>query len=47
VRLSQKEFKKELLKIFNKCIITNEDCIDELEACHFVHFCSKKNLEQK
>ena len=37
MRLSQKEFRKELLKKFNnKCIITNEDCLDELEACHLI-----------
>jgi len=44
VRLSQKEFRKELLKKFNnKCIITNEDCIDELEACHLIPINEKES----
>ena len=33
VRLSQKELLK---KFNNKCIIINEDCLDELEACHLI-----------
>ena len=44
VRLSQKEFRKELLKKFNnKCIITNEDCLDELEACHLIPINEKES----
>ena len=43
VRLSQKEFRKELLKKFNKCIITNEDCIEELEACHLIPINEKES----
>ena len=35
-RLSQKEFRKELLKKYGKCLISNNTCIDELEACHLV-----------
>ena len=36
-RIGQQEFKKILLKKYGfKCLITNNDCIDELEACHIV-----------
>ena len=38
VRLEQTEFKKNLLNLYNgKCIITNNDCERELNACHIVH----------
>lgn len=34
-RLNQKEFREQILEKFNnKCIITGEDCIDELDAAH-------------
>ena len=35
-RLSQKEFRKELLKKYGKCLISDNTCLDELEACHLV-----------
>ena len=36
-RLNQSEFRKQLLQKFNnKCIVTGENCIDELEACHII-----------
>jgi hypothetical protein len=34
-RINQSEFRKNIIERFNnKCIITGNDCIDELEACH-------------
>lgn len=37
VRLNQKDFREGLLEKFNnKCVVTDEDCIDELEACHII-----------
>jgi hypothetical protein len=36
IRLSQEEFRKELLNKYNKCIISDNDCYHELEACHIV-----------
>ena len=37
IRLSQKQFRKEILKKFNyKCIISENDCEDELKACHII-----------
>ena len=37
IRLGQKQFRKEILKKFNnKCIISDNDCIDEIKACHIV-----------
>lgn len=37
-RLNQDEFRNLLLNKYKKCIITNNNCIDELEACHIVEF---------
>ena len=37
-RLNQEEFRKLLLNKYKKCIITNNNCIDELEACHIVEY---------
>ena len=37
VRLEQSEFKKNLLDLYDgKCIITNNDCEKELNACHII-----------
>ena len=37
IRLEQKEFRDQLLKLYNnKCIITGNDCTDELSACHII-----------
>ena len=37
VRLEQTEFKKNLLNLYdNKCVISNNDNEDELEACHII-----------
>jgi len=35
-RLSQKDFRKELLKKYGKCIVSDNTCYDELEACHLI-----------
>lgn len=35
-RLNQDEFRNLLLNKYKKCIITNNECIDELEACHII-----------
>jgi len=35
-RLNQDEFRNLLLNKYKKCIITNNNCIDELEACHII-----------
>jgi hypothetical protein len=37
-RLNQEEFRNQLLNKYKKCIITNNDCIDELEACHIIEY---------
>ena len=45
-RLNQQQFRHELLKKYNsKCIITNEDCIDELEACHIIPVSDNESYE--
>jgi len=37
IRLGQKQFRKEMFKKFNsKCIISDNDCKDELKACHII-----------
>lgn len=37
IRLNQKEFRKEIIKKYDgKCIITQNDCLDELEAAHII-----------
>ena len=33
-RLNQQEFRDELINKYQKCLITNNDCLNELEACH-------------
>ena len=36
-RMGQIEFRKHILERFNnKCIVTDNDCIDELETCHII-----------
>ena len=36
-RMEQTEFRQKLLEEYNnKCIVTDNDCEDELEACHIV-----------
>jgi putative restriction endonuclease len=36
-RMGQKEFKKEILKLYhNKCVVTGNDCLEELEAAHII-----------
>ena len=43
-RMEQTEFRQTLLKEFNnKCIVTENDCEDELEACHIVPVSTNKN----
>ena len=43
-RLGQGEFRKELLEQFNnRCIVTDNDCTDELEACHIVPVSTKED----
>jgi len=37
-RLNQEEFRNLLLNKYKKCIITDNDCIDELEACHIIEY---------
>ena len=37
IRLCQSQFRKEILKKFNyKCIISDNDCNEELKACHII-----------
>ncbi len=37
VRLNQKQFREQLLEKYNgKCIVSDEDCVHELEAAHIV-----------
>jgi hypothetical protein len=36
IRLSQGEFRNELLDKYGKCLITDNECPYELEACHLV-----------
>jgi hypothetical protein len=35
-RIEQKKFRNNLLKIYDACVITDNNCKDELEACHIV-----------
>lgn len=35
-RTEQTNFRSELLKKYNSCVITGNDCKDELEACHII-----------
>ena len=46
VRFGQKQFRKEILKKFNyKCIISDNDCIDELKACHIVPVSNEESYD--
>lgn len=38
VRLEQKEFRAELLKLYGKCVVTGNDCEEEITACHIIPF---------
>ena len=42
-RLEQIKFRKDLLKKYNKCIITNTSCEAQLEAAHIIPFCENIN----
>ncbi len=43
-RLNQKEFRNELIKKYdNKCIISNSDCLTELDACHIIEHAEETN----
>ena len=45
-RLGQKEFRSKLFEKFNnKCIITDETCIEELEAAHIVPLHNNENYD--
>lgn len=45
-RLNQLEFREEVKNKFNnKCIITNETCLDELEAAHIVPVAENENYD--
>lgn len=35
-RLNQQEFRDELINKYQKCLITDNDCLNELEACHII-----------
>lgn len=36
-RMGQKEFKRKILELYNnKCIVTDNDCTEELEAAHII-----------
>lgn len=35
-RLNQINFRDEIINNYSKCIITNNECLDELEACHII-----------
>ena len=37
-RTGQNDFRKILIKKYNKCIITNTTCMDELEAAHIIPY---------
>lgn len=42
IRLEQHEFRSELLKLYNgTCVVSGNDCEEELEACHIVPFSEK------
>lgn len=44
--LIQTTFRKELLKKFNnKCVVSEINCVDELEAAHLVPFCEDNKLD--
>ena len=36
IRLSQEEFRTQLLEKYGKCLITENTCVYELEACHII-----------
>ena len=38
IRLEQQQFRIDLLKLYKKCIISDNDCHDEITACHIVPF---------
>ena len=43
-RMEQTEFRQKLLEEFdNKCIVTGDECEDELEACHIVPVSTNKD----
>lgn len=43
-RLNQQEFRDELINKYQKCLITNNDCLNELEACHIVELKDLNNI---
>ena len=46
IRIGQKDFRKEILKKFNyKCIISDNDCEDELKACHIIPVSDKESYD--
>ena len=45
-RLSQKEFRDNIMDLFNKkCIITNDKCVRELSACHIIPIEENENYD--
>jgi putative restriction endonuclease len=37
-RTEQSEFRNNLLKKYNKCVVTSDNCKEQLEACHIIPF---------
>ena len=46
IRMEQSEFRKKILENFNNtCIITGQNCIDELEAAHIIPVSENENYD--
>lgn len=37
-RLEQQEFRSQLLKLYGKCVVSENDCEEEITACHIIPF---------
>lgn len=44
-RLNQQEFRKQLIDKYKKCIITNSDCLIELESAHIIPLNENNNYD--
>jgi len=45
IRLSQTEFRNELIKHYGKCVITHNESMEELEAAHIVEYKDSGNSD--
>lgn len=42
---NQIEFRNKLIKKYNKCVVSDNDCVDELEAAHIIPYSECNNFD--